>query len=279
MAQYKVPQDVEADDKLLGPFTFRQFIYLVIVAALAALAWGLGQLFPLLAIIPVPFVLFFLILALPLRKDQPMETYLAALSSFYTKPNKRFWNPGQRESTITIVAPKIVEKTQVRNLSGEEANRRLSFLSALVDSEGKSLRGDFPPASESPVRADVMAEATATADLYDSYNSSSLTSDPSLETDRAHAAAVAQMRAAIDARDPKNAKDPPVPVFNPATLYAPTIPMTAPEPPRPVSPRLETLSRNDAFSVATIAKEARRPSAPRKAPKNPPENEVYVRLH
>ena len=28
MAQYKVPQDVEAEDKLIGPFSFRQFIYL-----------------------------------------------------------------------------------------------------------------------------------------------------------------------------------------------------------------------------------------------------------
>ena len=27
MAVYKVPQDVEADDKLIGPFSFRQFIY------------------------------------------------------------------------------------------------------------------------------------------------------------------------------------------------------------------------------------------------------------
>ncbi|TAL14698.1 hypothetical protein EPN95_02230, partial [Patescibacteria group bacterium] len=32
MAQYKVPQDVEADDKLIGPFSFRQFVYLIIVA-------------------------------------------------------------------------------------------------------------------------------------------------------------------------------------------------------------------------------------------------------
>lgn len=32
MASYKVPQDVEADDKLIGPFSFRQFIYLGIAA-------------------------------------------------------------------------------------------------------------------------------------------------------------------------------------------------------------------------------------------------------
>ena len=70
MAQYKVPQDVEADDKLIGPFSFRQFVYLLIAAGLIALAVGLFQIFPLLAIIQIPFVFFFLALALPLKKDQ-----------------------------------------------------------------------------------------------------------------------------------------------------------------------------------------------------------------
>ena len=54
MAQYKVPQDVEADDKLIGPFSFRQFIYLLIAGGLIAAAVGLFQIFPLLAIIPLP---------------------------------------------------------------------------------------------------------------------------------------------------------------------------------------------------------------------------------
>ena len=87
MATYKVPQDVEAEDKLLGPFTFRQFIYLLISAAGIAIIFGLFQIFPLLAIIPIPFTFFFLILALPIKKDQPMEVYLASIASFYLKPN------------------------------------------------------------------------------------------------------------------------------------------------------------------------------------------------
>ena len=72
MATYKVPQDVEADDKLLGPFTFRQFVYLMIVLGMVMVAWALFQIFPLLAILPVPFMIFFGALALPLKKDQPM---------------------------------------------------------------------------------------------------------------------------------------------------------------------------------------------------------------
>ena len=43
MAQYKVPQDVEADDKLIGPFSFRQFVYLLIAGGGIALAVGLFQ--------------------------------------------------------------------------------------------------------------------------------------------------------------------------------------------------------------------------------------------
>ena len=66
MATYKVPQDVEAEDKLLGPFTFRQFIYLLVSAGGIAVIFGLLQIFPLLAIIPIPVVLLFLIFALPL---------------------------------------------------------------------------------------------------------------------------------------------------------------------------------------------------------------------
>ena len=102
MAQYKVPQDVEADDKLLGPFSFRQFVYLLIAGGLIALAVGLFQIFPVLAIIPVPPILLFAALALPLKKDQPMETYLAAIVSYYLKPHTRLWTSGQRESTIQI---------------------------------------------------------------------------------------------------------------------------------------------------------------------------------
>lgn len=164
MAQYKVPQDVEAEDKLLGPFTFRQFIYLLIAAAGIAGAWGLFQLFPLLALIPLPFVFFFGILALPVRKDQPMETYLAAVLSFYLKPNRRIWTAGQRESTIKIIAPKKVEKSRTRDISEEEASHRLSFLATIVDSEGYAIRGD------SSMKDEYAAEADTIEDVLDADN-------------------------------------------------------------------------------------------------------------
>ena len=226
MARYKVPQDVEADDKLLGPFTFRQFIYLLIVAALIALAWALGQLFPLFAILPIPPALFLLILALPLRKDQPMETYIAALISFYTKPNARFWFPGQRESTIQITAPKIVEQSLTRDITEEEAGRRLSFLANVVDSEGYSIKDGFAPQASTTVRDEFIAEAEAAPDIFENYQSTQVAAGLSTEADRHRAEVIQQMRAAIAANNPIKTEDaepePPTPTFNAANLTAPS---------------------------------------------------------
>lgn len=168
MAQYKVPQDVEADDKLLGPFTFRQLAYLLVAAGFIGLGVLFFQIFPALCIIPALPALFLIVLALPLKKDQPMETYIAALISYYTKPHNRTWTPGQSESTIMISAPKInPEDNRVRNISGEEATNRLSFLADIVDSHGAAING----IANSTMRDDLAAEAQAATDIFeqDSY--------------------------------------------------------------------------------------------------------------
>lgn len=167
MAVYKVPQDVEADDKLIGPFSFRQFIYLIIAAISIALAWGLAQLFIPLAIIPLPFIIFFGALALPLKKDQPMETYLAAVVSFYLKPRKRFWQPDGIQSLVEITAPKVVEVQRAKNLSETEAVRRLSYLADIVDTGGWAVRGVSVPEASSAMQTDAYFEAQQTVDILD----------------------------------------------------------------------------------------------------------------
>lgn len=194
MATYKVPQDVEAEDRLLGPFTFRQFVYLLIAAIAGALAAALFQIFPLLAILPLPVIIFFLILALPLKKDQPMETYLAAIVSFYMKPNKRFWRPGQGETTIQITAPKIVEKSRTRDISEEEASYRLSFLSNLVDSEGYAIRGNH----NGNFTENFIADTEDVNDFMDDSQNQNLINLMQKEKVARHAEIINQMKAAIN---------------------------------------------------------------------------------
>ncbi len=175
MATYKVPQDVEADDKLLGPFTFRQFIYLLVVVALGFVAWGLAQLSVILIVIPLPFIVLFGALAAPLRKDQPMEIYLAAIISFYVKPRQRRWDPEGIESMIEITAPKTVEVALTKDLSEHEAEQRLSYLANIVDSGGWAIRGTATGPMGVPgagvINSDIYREAQDATDVFDTNTS------------------------------------------------------------------------------------------------------------
>ena len=286
MAQYKVPQDVEADDKLLGPFSFRQFVYLLIAAGLIALAVGLFQLFPLLAIIPLPFVLLFGALALPIKKDQPMETYLAALVSYYLKPRKRFWTPGQRESTITITAPKVVEENRTRDITGEEATHRLSFLADIVDTQGYAIKGT----DKNVMRDDLVAEANATNDMFETSHFNNLVDTLAKDENSRHQEVLQEMRKAIEKSESMMglaSLEPQTPaasvqgVSNPSdSTPAMGAPVSVEKPvekvenvePEPPKPSIIELANNSDFSVATIAKEANRI-------KERDEGEVFISLH
>ncbi len=213
MARYKVPQDIEADDKLIGPFSFRQFVYLIIAAGLGFVAFLLFQILPPLVIVPIPFIIFLVVLALPLKKDQPMETYLSAIIDFYLKPQKRVWMPGQVESTITITAPKKVDEQRTKDLSQEEAGRRLSFLADIVDTEGYAIK-------DSNLRDDIASEADNTQDIFEKSQTYNIDQSLAQTAENRHAQLVEQMRAAIN-----NAESitPQITTsFNQATPQAPT---------------------------------------------------------
>lgn len=286
MATYKVPQDVEAEDRLLGPFTFRQFVYLLIAAIAGALAAALFQIFPLLAILPLPVIIFFLILALPLKKDQPMETYLAAIVSFYMKPNKRFWRPGQGETTIQITAPKIVEKSRTRDISEEEASHRLSFLSNLVDSEGYAIRGNH----NGNFTENFIADTEDVNDFMDDSQNQNLINLMQKEKVARHAEIINQMKAAINNTEnaigpatisshqatlgsnpfTQNQSTPNQPTPNPSTQNQTTPNQTTPTPSIQnantlanrnqsiLNSNYQNLANNQNFSINTISKEANR---------------------
>ena len=314
MAQYKVPQDVEADDKLLGPFSFRQFVYIMIAGGLGVLAFFLFQIFPLLIIIPIPFIIFLIILALPLKKDQPMETYLSAIVDFYLKPHKRVWMPGQVETSITITAPKKTEENRTKDLSQEEAGRRLSFLADIVDTEGYAIKES---ASSSNLRDDIASEAAATQDIFETSQTYNLDRSLQQSTDDRHAQLLAQMRSAIAQQPAAPAPAAPDIEHSSATIQpdlgeihdvlaspsekeqlassyateptAPPIPepehnvepepVPEPEPeptpePAPTNPALENLANNPDFSVETIAHQAKRIEEQQSN-----DQEVYISLH
>lgn len=137
MATHKVPQDVEAEDKLIGFLSLRQFIFVIIGLVSGWLGFVFAtRIHPLAALVWLPTTVVFLVLGLYQRRDQPVEVFLASALRFYLKPRVRRWDQEGYEERVIITAPPKYEKQYTKSFSGEEASSRLSVLSHLMDTRG-----------------------------------------------------------------------------------------------------------------------------------------------
>jgi hypothetical protein len=67
------------------------------------------------AIVFLPFFIFFTALAFPWSKDQPTEIWLASRIRFFLVPHKRIWNQTGMKDLVTITVPKReVHRQKVR---------------------------------------------------------------------------------------------------------------------------------------------------------------------
>lgn len=140
MATYKVLQDIEAEDKILGPLTLKQFIFAVITIVLCFLAFFIGKASWILALPWLLPIAFFGFMAAPIGKDQPNDVWLAARIRFLIKPRKRLWDQSGMQELVTITAPKKIETSRTDGLSQTEVKSRLSALSNMMDTRGWAIK-------------------------------------------------------------------------------------------------------------------------------------------
>jgi len=146
MATYKVLQDIEAEDKLLGPLTLKQFIFAGITIVLGVVQFKIitapGSIF-----VKLPFLLLFFLpmlvfgfLAAPIGRDQPNDVWLLHRLRFYFKPHKRIWNQDGMSDLVTITVPKHIEHHLTNNLTQTEVSSRLQALANTIDSRGWAIK-------------------------------------------------------------------------------------------------------------------------------------------
>lgn len=137
MATYKVIQDIEAEDKLLGPLTFRQFVYAgscILFLYLTYLSIAKGA--PFMAVVFLPLAALCGFFAWPWSRDQPTEVWALAKIRFMVKPRKRIWSQSGTRELVTITAPKQVQAVYTNGLSQDEVQSRLRALAETIDSRG-----------------------------------------------------------------------------------------------------------------------------------------------
>ncbi len=140
MATYKLIQDIEAEDHILGPLTLRQFIFALVTAFLLYLDF--------LCLFKVPFLLIFLLpptllvgfFALPFHGDQSTEVWALAKLRFWFKPHLRIWNQSGVKELVTITVPKKIQHVYTDGLSQGEVKSRLKALANTIDSRGWAIK-------------------------------------------------------------------------------------------------------------------------------------------
>lgn len=151
MATHTVIQDIEAEDKFVGPLTLKQFVFAgagVFFAYLCVFAGTRGA--PILLLIFLPPSLLGFFLAIPWSKDQPTEVWVLAKLRFRMMPQVRVWDQTGMEELVTITAPKKVEKVRTNGLSQDQVKSRLKALAETIDTRGWAVKHATMPDSNNP---------------------------------------------------------------------------------------------------------------------------------
>lgn len=90
MRQFQVPQFIDIEDKIIGPLTLKQFLYLLGAAGVGLLGWFFLQLF-LFIIIAIPFAGLFAAMAFLKIGGRPFPTILTNAMNYYFKPRLYLW--------------------------------------------------------------------------------------------------------------------------------------------------------------------------------------------
>ncbi len=120
--QFKVPQFIDIEDKLFGPFTFRQFVYMV---GGAGMIFVIYKLLPLWigVIIMIPIAILTILLTFYKINNKPFIYYLQAAVSYAMSSKLYIWKQrlvkhGDKEGE-GAVAPQtsVIPTTRTRSLN------------------------------------------------------------------------------------------------------------------------------------------------------------------
>lgn len=132
MRRFQVPQFIEVEDKLFGPLTLKQFIYVLGGTAIVFIAWISLPLF-LVIFLGVPVMAFSLGLAFYKVNGEPLLTMLAHAVQYLSRSRLYLWRKEEKKQKKE--KQKIIRSSPERQFAIPRAKRggELSDLSWSLD--------------------------------------------------------------------------------------------------------------------------------------------------
>ena len=153
--QFPVPQNIDMEDKIIGPFTMKQFVYLMVAGFILYGWWQYAQGFeqpsPMTIFLPIALPVGLLAVAFSLVKinDRPFELFVGSFMQFIFSPKKRMWREGYKPEAIITVDQVVVQKKQAVKTSED-----LDSLAKTLEAKSQDIIAKEPPVTiKKPVKA------------------------------------------------------------------------------------------------------------------------------
>ncbi len=132
--QFEVPQFIEIEDKIFGPLTWRQFIYLGGGGAVATAIFFVSPHWILFAIFGLPIIAFSAALAFYPVNNRPFSFLVEAVYNYFRKQRTYFW---KQKNNVVHNKQTFAPTTTVRNpilpkLNSPNGNRPKKDINSLA---------------------------------------------------------------------------------------------------------------------------------------------------
>lgn len=127
--RFKVPQNIDIEDRILGPLTMVQFIYAVVGAGLCYTIY-MSVPKPFSYFLVVPITIFVLGLIFVKINERPFLNFLLSIVEFLATPKQRVWHHVNapdlsievyktKKETGASIESKTLTKEQIKNIAEE----------------------------------------------------------------------------------------------------------------------------------------------------------------
>ena len=143
--QYQMPQNIEVEDKVIGPLTLRQFLFII-----AGLGFSAG-LYVLVAKIGLPMLVtiifssppFFLFASLGFLKfnGRTLDSYISPFFAFLSIPKKRIWKKEAYHPNMSKITKDVFDESTASIATKaplEQIDAQIGALSEAVDTNTNS---------------------------------------------------------------------------------------------------------------------------------------------
>ncbi len=145
--QYKVPQNIFMEDKIIGPLTLWQFLYLLFGGLIVYISYQFlyANARGLFFVIAAPVSLVSLGAAFVKIHDRPLPTFIKNAISFASRPRQRVWHKEEAFEGTSVITGATVKKIAAPSQAKQLPQADLAKLSEILDTYGR-------PSSASPAK-------------------------------------------------------------------------------------------------------------------------------